>query len=336
MINIKNSIKKDPALYRLLQYFRNQPFYPNRRPALLAFDHDSLTARFKISVLSKSKYFHEYASALRDALSENGVEVNLCSSISEDDNSHAILVIGGHTVARSELRDLQHKYVLSVIQTEQICSFSQGSYRYAAHQLKKLKLYADSVDIIFEWHRENAKALADLNPSIHYVPHGGLPKKDLVRSNDFEIVFLGNRDAVLGRRSKILQELARKFRVYPKSSDTWGDYKDHAFSSSKIVLNLHAETSQVFESPRFYEATSYGRLIVSEPIFDSHPFEPGVHFVEAQLNEFVDVLDFYLRNDDKRRDLERASQKLTEEHTIKESAREMRDIIMLRHYLLTS
>ena len=310
--------------------------YPHQRSSIESFDHDSLSERFRILILSKSKYFSEYSCALRDALNQSGVNAIQCSEITEGDRPHAVLVVGAHTVDSSELRSLRHKCVIAGIQTEQICSINQGSYQYAAYQLRRFESYAQYFDILFDWHRENTRSLSKLHPNIHYMPHGGLPEKFQEKSDDFQIAFLGNVNAASGRRARILKELKLKYSTYPKISDAWGDDKDLAFRSSQIVLNLHAEASLTFESPRFYDATSYGRLVISEPIFDSHPFEPGVHYVEAQLSEIVEAIDFHLHNCGERTRLEAAAKKIAQEYSILRSAKLMRNSIILQHYLLTN
>ncbi|PFG07919.1 hypothetical protein [Marinobacter sp. LV10MA510-1] len=335
MKKIKSFLLSKPRIFRQIQAIRRMESYSRYKPKVMKFDHDSIEGNFKISILSKSRYFQEYANTVLGAMKSIGIDVTLHENAHDIESAHAVLIVGGHTVDADAFKNLQKKYVLAAIQTEQICSHSQGAYKYAAYQLKRFRNYSNNIDLIFEWHRGNVDILENFHDSVCYVPHGGLTPKECVRRDNYDVAFIGNLEAVDGRRAKIVDQLRKKYKVFPKTSELWGAKKEEVFKESRIIINLHAESSSVFESPRFYEAISFGRMILSEPIFDSHPFKSPTHYVDVQTVSIQSALDHYLENNIERKEIENAATAIAAKHSISISTRKMVDAIMLRHYILT-
>lgn len=335
MKKIKSFLLSQPRIFRHIQSIRRMENYSKYKAKVMQFNHDEIDVKFKVSIVSKSKYFSEYSNAILNAMKSTGVDATLYDSAHYMEPSHAILIVGGHSVDTDDLKNLQKKHVLAAIQTEQICSPSQGAYKYAAYQLKRFRNYSNNIDLIFEWHHGNMPVLKKLHDSVYYVPHGGLPPKEYSRQDTYDLAFIGNLEAVNGRRAKIVHQLRKRYNISPEMSGIWGAKKERVFQESRIILNLHAEPSAVFESPRFYEAISFGRMILSEPIFDSHPFESPDHFVDVQTAGIETALDYYLSNNLVRRQIENAATAMAAKYSVRVSAKKMVDAMMLRHYLLT-
>jgi len=64
---------------------------------------------------------------------------------------------------------------------------------------------------------------------------------------------------------------------------------------SKILLNIHRGVDRYFEWHRIVMHGIWNKaLVITEPCGGGPPFEPGVHFVEAPLNEIPDIVVYYL------------------------------------------
>ena len=57
--------------------------------------------------------------------------------------------------------------------------------------------------------------------------------------------------------------------------------------------------------------------MVSEPVIDQEPFVPGRHFVTAPIDKLGETIEFYIANEEQRREIvEEAYRLVTEEYTI--------------------
>jgi hypothetical protein len=78
---------------------------------------------------------------------------------------------------------------------------------------------------------------------------------------------------------------------------------------------------------RFSLGMGNGALIVSEPVADPHPFQAGVHFVEAVLPHLSDTILNYLHDEAARlRIVRAASAQLTQEYSMTRSVRHIMEI----------
>jgi spore maturation protein CgeB len=88
------------------------------------------------------------------------------------------------------------------------------------------------------------------------------------------------------------------------------------YNRSKIVLNIHAEDHLDTET-RVFEALGCGAFVLSEPLSEECPFEPGVHLAVASgINELERSLAFLLSHkEDRLRIAEQGHQAAVERHT---------------------
>jgi len=114
----------------------------------------------------------------------------------------------------------------------------------------------------------------------------------------WEIAFLGRVGS--GRRRAALADLARQFRLLP-SHVAWGRRRAEFLRSAAMQLNLHQGDQPALEGHRFALAFGAGAFLLSEPIPPSAPFVAGVHFVEAPLAEWPDVIRHWLSRPEERR-----------------------------------
>lgn len=64
---------------------------------------------------------------------------------------------------------------------------------------------------------------------------------------------------------------------------------------SKIILNIHKDKNNCFDWQQLVrQGIGQRALVISEPISVTFPFQPGVDFVEASLEEIPDKIKYYL------------------------------------------
>ena len=129
--------------------------------------------------------------------------------------------------------------------------------------------------------------LAERGVRSHWVPFGydaGWFGRNLrLSERDVDVLFLG--DLHLGRRRRILRRIERAgARVLAPGSWTdprgWGESRAQLLKRAKIFLHVTRSQGSLSDL-RMLLGMGNGALVVSEPIDDPAPYEPGVHFVEA-------------------------------------------------------
>ncbi|MFN8496863.1 MAG: glycosyltransferase [Anaerolineae bacterium] len=97
----------------------------------------------------------------------------------------------------------------------------------------------------------------------------------------------------------------------------FGEDRNVLFNRTKVTLNLLREQWDD-NSMRYYLAAPCRSLIVTEPTLPHTPFVPGVHFVEAPIEQLADTICHYLSHEDERRQIaDNACQLTTTELTMK-------------------
>jgi hypothetical protein len=166
--------------------------------------------------------------------------------------------------------------------------------------------------------------LAEEGIDVHHVPLGYHPSQgrllDLER--DIDVLFLG--EYRLRRRKQILRRLRREgieVKVLGDYSDPqlWGESRTKLLNRAKIMLHiprLEGHCSDI----RMNITMANGALLMSEPLCLPEPFVPGVHHVEASLDELSDTISRYLEDDEAReRITSEAHRFLTTELTLERS-----------------
>jgi glycosyltransferase involved in cell wall biosynthesis len=133
-----------------------------------------------------------------------------------------------------------------------------------------------------------------------YLPYGAPRASAQRKTEEWDIVFLGNPFGSNGRRQEFLRAADKEFNCCPIRL-AWGDEKYRLINSAKICLNLHQFSSASFESPRIFELLSEGTFVLSERIDNPFPFVEGRDFVAfAGTNEMIEKARYYLKNPEAR------------------------------------
>lgn len=99
------------------------------------------------------------------------------------------------------------------------------------------------------------------------------------------------------------------------------------FNRSKITLNILPAWYFNSFAFRFHLAAGNRSLVISEPILPHNPcYQPGVHYISAPLEDFVETISFYLEHEEERRQItENAYQLVTTQMTFTQSIKPFMD-----------
>jgi len=139
------------------------------------------------------------------------------------------------------------------------------------------------------------------------VPLGHHPHyygEDLGLARDVDVCFIGNVDA--RRRRGVLQrvcdELCTRGVTVSIRDAIYGTDRTRFLNRCRIMLNI-LRAPQDFVGQRFLLAAANKALIVSEPLNDLQPFEPGRHLVVAPIARIAETVAHYLSQEAERRRL---------------------------------
>lgn len=129
-----------------------------------------------------------------------------------------------------------------------------------------------------------------------------LDGRDLGLERDIDVLFLGSTN--LRSRRRALRRLRRagvhvEVRGSYSDPSLWGEERTRLLNRTKIVLSI-SRFPGTFGSKRFVIALACKALVVSDPLYDSSPFVPDVHFVETSLEDMPAVIERYLADEDAR------------------------------------
>jgi hypothetical protein len=136
-----------------------------------------------------------------------------------------------------------------------------------------------------------------------FIGHHPTYGRRLDLERDIPVLFLGEQR--VRRRRRILSRLRREgvdVTAFGGSSTTkghWGEARTELLNRTKVLLNLPRYPGHF--SDRVMMGMATGALVVSEPIFLPAPFEPGVHYVECEVDDMAETVRRYLADDDARR-----------------------------------
>ncbi|MCC6262356.1 MAG: glycosyltransferase family 1 protein [Bryobacterales bacterium] len=156
-------------------------------------------------------------------------------------------------------------------------------------------------DVLFVSAPGRREFLAERGIESHFVPVGYLPEmgRDLHSERDIDVLFLGSLD--VPRRNRILKSLRKQgvsLAAYGdwKNPAYWGESRTVLVNRAKILLNL-PRTAGEYSGIRILLGLANKSLVVSEPIYDPHPYIPGTHFVMGALEEIPGLISRYLEDD---------------------------------------
>ncbi len=168
---------------------------------------------------------------------------------------------------------------------------------------------------------------------VPFVPVGSQAGEGCRRDGprDLDVVFLGylRRDRRVNLLATLKQELAaRRIGLEIVTNHCFGETRARLLSRTRILLMLH----QYSWSPawiRFVHAGMGGACIVSEPVVDDQPFQPGVHYAAAPCDAMPELIERLLGDHRERERLVAASFELcTTSLTLHHSVRQIADLVL--------
>jgi hypothetical protein len=179
---------------------------------------------------------------------------------------------------------------------------------------------------------ERADFLAQEGVPVHVVPYGYEEPdgRDLGLERDIDVLFLGVLDLRVRKRAvRILRRAGIRVEAHGDYSDRslWGESRTRLINRAKIMLSV-SRFPGTFGSKRFLLGMSCKALVVSDPLYDSRPFVPDVHFVESPVADLPETMRRYLADDAERLRIAQAGHDLvTGELTIRRSVERLLAII---------
>jgi hypothetical protein len=156
-------------------------------------------------------------------------------------------------------------------------------------------------DVLVVTSEAKREFLAEIGIPCDVVPFGYHPThgSDLRLERDIDILFLGALE--VPRRKRALRRLGREgleIQAVGGWSDPryWGADRARLLNRARIMLNISRHPGQ-YSGERLVLGMANRALVVSEPMYRPEPFVPGVHYVEATLDEMPGVMKRYLRDD---------------------------------------
>ena len=144
----------------------------------------------------------------------------------------------------------------------------------------------------------------------------------IVGSRDIEALFLGALD--VPRRKRIIKELRRRgVDLIAKGSwfdkEFWAEDRTRLINRAEAFINIQRYPGEI-SAHRLILGMANKSLVVSEPIYRPTPFIPGEHYIEAEVSEMPETLNYYRTHHEERdRIVDRAHRFVTEELTMETS-----------------
>ncbi len=192
------------------------------------------------------------------------------------------------------------------------------------------------IDCLFVTTQGRQEFLADYNIPSHYIPLGYAPHhgRPLRLDRDIDVLFLGIIN--VPRRKAMLRTLERRGVRVSAFGDWhdpayWGEQRTSLLNRAKILLNF-PRTAGEMSGLRFILGMANHALVVSEPVYRPAPYEPGVHFLSATMDELPDVVNRHLQDEVARRKIvNNAYQKITQNVTMEQVCMSMVELIQRTH-----
>lgn len=149
--------------------------------------------------------------------------------------------------------------------------------------------------------RSRQSFLAERGVSAHFVPlgfHEAMGARTDGR-RDIDVLFIGTLDDPRHRRAiAFLRESGVKIEARGGWTDpaTWGDARTTLINRARIFLNIQRHPGQ-FSGYRMMLGMGNGAMVMSEPVHDPFPYEPGVHYVSEALEKMPATIQTYLSDD---------------------------------------
>jgi hypothetical protein len=187
--------------------------------------------------------------------------------------------------------------------------------RSGARSVRQLRDLVGTVDRLVVTSRDRQATLGDHGIVAHVVPFGYAPAvagpltPPDAMPRDLPMVFLGST----GSRAAVTRTLIRRWcderADLTAARDIWGADRNALLRRARVILNVQRIAGD-FIGTRLLLALAAGAAVVTDPMEDPHPFVPGIHYVEAPLENLLDEAGALLADEPRRRRIVQAGQAL--------------------------
>jgi len=160
------------------------------------------------------------------------------------------------------------------------------------------------IDLCVVTSRSRQQFLKEKGIPAEFVPLGFHERmgKLMNLERDIDVLFIGSLDD--SRHRKALRFLRRKgIDVKALGSwnagPTWGETRTELINRAKIFLNIQRHLGQ-YSGYRMLLGMGNGAMVLSEPVHDPFPYEPGSHYVESTIRDMPETITTYLSNEPSR------------------------------------
>jgi Glycosyl transferases group 1 len=198
----------------------------------------------------------------------------------------------------------------------QTVSLDIDSFAWTSSRIRWSMLF----DYVFVWHLSFVPVYqAAGHPKVFALPHcvdEGLFQASLSETRrPFDLGWVGAFDhAHYDKRRRIIQTLATRFKMNDFARRYSKQETADIYRQSKIVVNVSREDFPQEANMRCYEAMAGGALLVTgmPTELTEWGFHEGEHFVGWHAEaEIPDLVDYYLRHEQKSAEIARSGQELT-------------------------
>lgn len=243
---------------------------------------------YRICIIVPKNYPHaagftEVALLLKHTLFSLGKECDI--KINDISNDRINIILGANLLSADTFFDSSGQYI--IYQLEQL-SDDEGWYSES-----NLNIY-NNANAVWDYSPRNITFLKQHDVNAQYLPIGYHPILEQIKckdDRDIDILFFGSRNE---RRNKTLRELHDKGLNTKALFGFYGRDRDAFVARSKIVLNIHFYSTNIFEAVRVSYLVNNRCFVISE---ESNDYSyKGVELCFAPYDDIIDTCNYYLKN----------------------------------------
>lgn len=253
----------------------------------------------KIGVVTGSRYFQAYRTAVVRTIQEFGFEAEGFDDIEYDYRPNGFLIIGAHLFSQKPPRH-HREFMFAGIQTEQFPTPEAGNLSFGRERVEVFQGYVRHFDWVFDWNPVNVRTYGGRYPQLVLCPFGHFDELEYYDPEqpgaEYDLMFLGAPTGIDNRRGRILAELEKHYRIYPEYEGLWKEKKKNKALHAKICLNLHFDHGFSYEAPRMFEFLANERFVLSEKMADPSPFRDGIDYASCYVGKLREWIDHFLEH----------------------------------------
>jgi len=252
--------------------------------------------KINISIIQPENYIHshafiELAELIYFSLAELGVKSNIEFNKIYTETKN--IIIGCHLLDPNLIEQIPKSTI--IVNTEQI-------YKDKTDWNKNIYTWVRDFEV-WDYSEKNIQKLCQIGVNTAKLLKIGYQKElarlDNFKNKDIDILFYGT---VNERRKEVLNKLIHKGLNVKKLFGVYGKERDKLIERSKVVINLHAYESQIFEIVRvFYLLTNSVAVVgeVNETTEINNMFLEGIY--AANYDGLVDACIELVKSDELRK-----------------------------------